>query len=118
MLKQHYETTEDPAPHPSVSSAVLKGPILVVGDWFVDDHWVLGTHRSSTSSRTGKRHLAALQEMSSATESLCGAGRTASVLWGAGFSIIGVGLCSKSDDAVLLSLLDAKGSTGRNPHSL
>ena len=56
--------------------------------------------------------------MDSATESLCGAGRTASVLWGAGFSILGVGLCAKSDDEVLLSLLDAKSLTGRNPHSL
>ncbi len=96
----------------------LGGPVLLVGDWFVDDHWVLGTHRSSTSSRTGKKHLAALQDFDSATESLCGAGRTASVLWGAGFSILGVGVCARSDEEVLLSLLDIEGLKGRNPHTL
>src|SRR6478672_5469771 len=103
---------------PETRPASLRGPVLLVGDWFVDDHWVLGTHRSSTSSRTGKKHLAALQDFGSATESLCGAGRTASVLWGAGFSILGVGICAKSDEPVLLSLLDAKGLRGRNPHTL
>jgi len=92
--------------------------ILLVGDWFVDDFWVVGTHRSSTSSRTGKRHLAALQGPDSATESLCGAGRTASVLLGAGFRISGAGICAPSDQEVLLSLLDIRGEEGRNPHTL
>ncbi len=100
------------------SEGQRNGLVLLVGDWFVDDHWVLGAHRSSTSSRTGRRHLAALQEIGSATESLCGAGRTASVLWGAQFSIIGVGVCAESDGEVLLSLLDAEGLKGRNPHTL
>jgi hypothetical protein len=92
--------------------------ILLVGDWFVDDHWVVGEHRSSTSSRTGKRHLAALQDPHSATESLCGAGRTASVLLGAGFRTFGAGICALSDEKVLLSLLRHGGEEGRNPHTL
>jgi len=40
------------------------------------------------------------------------------VLWGAGFSILGVGLCAESDADVLLSLLDAEGLKGHNPHTL
>ncbi|MCP4201223.1 MAG: ATP-binding protein [bacterium] len=92
--------------------------VLVVGDWFVDDHWVAGEHRSSTSSRIGKRHLRSLQSKESATESLCGAGRTASVLVSAEFRVSGVGICAEADEAVLLALLDSDQLANRNPHTL
>lgn len=92
--------------------------VLVVGDWFVDDHWVAGTYRSSTSSRTGKKHLAGLQDVHSATESLCGAGRTACILHRAGFQISGVGICAPNDDEVLKAMLEPRGLRERNPHSL
>jgi hypothetical protein len=55
--------------------------ILVVGDWFVDEHWVMGVHRSATSSRTGHAHYRALHNMSSTVQSFCGAGLTASLLY-------------------------------------
>lgn len=111
---------KEPATTRSRANVLGKKPtrVLVVGDWFVDDHWVAGTYRSSTSSRTGDRHLAALQGKHSATESLCGAGRTASVLHGAGFTICGVGICAAEDQKVLLSLLEPASLAERNPHTL
>jgi len=92
--------------------------VLVLGDWFVDDHWVVGDDRSTTSSRIGRRHLSSLQDVHSATESLCGAGRTAAVLHGAGFDLTGVGVCSPRDEEVLLELLNPRGVAERNPHTL
>lgn len=53
------------------------GVCLIVGDWFVDEHWVCGVHRSSSSSRTGKTHLRALHSGASTVRSFCGAGRSA-----------------------------------------
>jgi ATPase family associated with various cellular activities (AAA) len=103
---------------PSKRPASERLHVLVVGDWFVDDHWVAGTYRSSTSSRTGKKHLAGLQDVHSATESLCGAGRTACILHRAGFQISGVGICAPNDDNVLMAMLEPRGLRERNPHSL
>ncbi len=51
--------------------------VLIVGDWFIDEHWTMGIHRSATSSRTGKRHYRALQRTDSEVRAFCGAGRTA-----------------------------------------
>ncbi len=44
----------------SLPSNPSKRIVLVVGDWFVDEHWVCGVHRSATGSRTGQAHFRAL----------------------------------------------------------
>lgn len=48
--------------------------LLVIGDWVVDEHWVVGRDRSTTASRRGEAHFHALHDPSSSVEALCGAG--------------------------------------------
>lgn len=60
----------------NISSYIDKN-VLIIGDWFIDEHWTMGIHRSATSSRTGKGHYRALQEIGSEVRAFCGAGRTA-----------------------------------------
>jgi hypothetical protein len=57
--------------------------VVVVGDWLVDDHWVVAEARSPTASRVGKVLFRSLQGTVGSATSLCGAGRTASILAGA-----------------------------------
>jgi hypothetical protein len=97
---------------------------LVVGDWFVDEHWVTGVHRSPTASRPGRRHARALHGLDSNVESLCGAGRVASVLHQAVlddkpyFHITGVGAWHPDDEDTLKSMLDPAAGEGQTPHRL
>ncbi len=90
--------------------------VLVVGDWLVDDHWVVAEARSPTASRTGRTLFRSLQGLGSAT-SLCGAGRTASILAGAirepgkaspfPFEVIGLGAWHLRDEDYMHTLLSA-----------
>lgn len=86
--------------------------ILVVGDWFVDEHWVTGIHRSSSSSRTGQAHYRALHNLNSTVESFCGAGLTASLLYQVKednerlCSITGLGLWHEEDTDLLREMFD------------
>jgi hypothetical protein len=99
---------------------------LVVGDWFVDEHWVCGVHRSSSSSRTGRSHLRALHSANSTVHAFCGAGRSAQFLHqlyqGANLvepliSLIGLGFWHWADTSVLKSFFDLNRPT-RNPYRL
>ena len=54
--------------------------ILVVGDWLVDEYWLLGEQRSSFSRRRGLRHTLALHSADASIRTLGGAGMVASVL--------------------------------------
>lgn len=98
--------------------------LLVVGDWFVDEHWVTGIHRSPTASRAGLRHARALHGIASNVESLCGAGRVASILHQATlnaehvFRIIGVGAWHSDDQVTLRAMLDPSEGQGQTPHRL
>lgn len=62
------------------SDAYSDPTTLILGDWFVDEHWVCGVHRSSASSRTGNGHFRVLSDTSGHVQSFCGTGRTASLL--------------------------------------
>lgn len=96
--------------------------ILVVGDWVLDEHWVIGVHRSPTSSRTGDAHYRALHFANATVESLCGAGRTASVLHQVKCGqkrfceILGIGLWHEEDTGALLAMLDPAWNKGQTPH--
>lgn len=102
------------------------GVCLVIGDWFVDEHWVCGTHRSSTSSRTGRSHLRALHTAKSNVRAFCGAGRSAQFLH---FlyryptntyplaSVIGLGFWHRADTQQLESLFDLE-SPAQTPYRL
>lgn len=100
------------APRRSTADEAKQQPLLLVlGDWLVDEHWVCGLHRSSTSSRTGQLHLRALHSELSDVQAFCGAGRSASFLRQlysesseAPTSIIGVGFWHHADTEALASL--------------
>jgi hypothetical protein len=86
--------------------------ILVVGDWTIDRNWICGVQRSSMSSRTRRIHLRGLNEKDGATEALCGAGATASVLHRAikngkplGYQITGVGIWHVEDTNLLTDMI-------------
>jgi hypothetical protein len=108
---------------PPVASKPLK-KILVVGDWVVDEHWVIGIHRSVSSSRIGHAHYRALHFSNSTVESLCAAGRTASILDQAKCNgepycqIIGIGLWHDEDTDTLTAMLDPKCGKAKTPHQV
>jgi ATPase family protein associated with various cellular activities (AAA) len=102
------------------------GVCLVVGDWFVDEHWVCGVHRSASSSRTGQTHLRALHSPMSTVRAFCGAGRSALFLYhlyrrpNVGeplTSLIGLGFWHRADTNALTSLFDL-GSPAQTPYRL
>lgn len=86
--------------------------VLVVGDWFVDEHWVTGIHRSSSSSRTGQAHYRAFHKLYSVVKSFCGAGMAASLLYQVTedkhrcFDIYGLGLWYDNDTPTLEEMFD------------
>jgi hypothetical protein len=98
--------------------------VLVVGDWLVDEHWVVGVHRLPSSSRTGQRHSRALHTETSTVRSLCGAGQVATILHQAEdkgqpcFDIRGLGVWNVQDEDTLARMLDPMWSRGRTPHTL
>jgi hypothetical protein len=86
--------------------------ILVIGDWTIDRNWICGVQRSSLSSRTGRMHLRGLNEKDGATEALCGAGATASVLYRAlendislDYNITGFGIWHIQDTDILTDMI-------------
>ena len=86
--------------------------ILIIGDWTIDQNWICGVQRSSISSRTGRIHLRGLNEKNGATEALCGAGATASVLHRAmdkgvpiAHHITGIGIWHISDTNLLTDMI-------------
>lgn len=98
--------------------------IVVAGDWFVDEHWVTGVHRSSSASRTGQSHHRAIQDLNSVIEAFCGAGRTASLLHQVhegeqqAFSIYGIGIWHVEDKNALKSMFKFKNLIGQTHHRL
>jgi hypothetical protein len=111
-------------PEANTGQSSQGGVVLVVGDWFLDEHWVIGTHRSATSSRTGQAHYRALHVPTSTVQSLCGAGRTASILHqvengGPKFcEVIGIGIWHDEDTDALTKMLDPRTGMGRTPHQV
>lgn len=86
--------------------------ILIIGDWTIDQNWICGVQRSSMSSRTGRMHLRGLNEKDGATEALCGAGATASVLHRAikndkplSYHITGIGIWHIGDTNLLTDMI-------------
>ncbi|MDL1982442.1 MAG: ATP-binding protein [Deltaproteobacteria bacterium] len=100
--------------------------VLIVGDWLVDEHWVTGVHRSSTSSRTGDAHYRALHSLTSTVKSFCGAGQTASLLYNihhfgtnpSQYNITGIGLWHKDDTQSLESMFELANLRERTPYRI
>ena len=98
--------------------------VLVVGDWVVDEHLVVGEHRSPYGSRRGELHTRVLNSDNSSVLSLSGAGQVATILHQATlkdkkkFHILGVGVWYKGDDYGLKSMLDPQNTIGRTLHQI
>ena len=98
--------------------------VIVAGDWLVDEYWVVGPHRSQSSSRTGATHSRALQEGAGSVQSLCGAGQVATILHQATKNdrpanrIVGIGIWHPGDDEELKWMLNPAYNTRLNPHHL
>jgi len=98
--------------------------VLIVGDWFVDEHWVFGLHRSPTSSRTGSAHYRALNPVWNEVRAFCGAGRSAFFLHHVRKgkdrffpSILGLGFWHRKDTEALKALFAPDNQT-HSPYRL
>jgi len=104
--------------------------VLVVGDWIVDEHWITGQHRTTTSSRTSDDYCRVLSSPDSNIQSLCGAGLVASILSSPqtsadhappvppNFEVWGLGLWHPADRQVLEQMLNPAFTNGRTHHRL
>lgn len=101
-------------------------PVVVLGDWLVDENWVLEKRDSPTSSRVGQHHWHALGTPSSMMYSFCGAARIARWLRHGEPdrskeeppAILGVGWWAIGDTPRLTRLFTPGASVGRNPFAL
>jgi hypothetical protein len=119
------DSVENHVTQEPVAEARGKFGVLVVGDWLVDEHWVVGKHRAFSSSRTGREHSRALHRDTCSVRSLCGAGQVATILHQAKsdqqphpFDIHGVGIWNPGDGPILQSMLNPEFNIGRTPHRL
>ena len=100
--------------------------ILVVGDWVVDEFWVIANHRSARASRTGLMHHRAVHGVNASIQSFCGAGKTASILRDARrgegkdslFKIAGLGIWADGDEEGLKTLFIPENTMGYNPYRI
>jgi hypothetical protein len=105
--------------------------VLVVGDWLLDEHWVVDVQRQPSSSRVGLRHSRALEPIGGTTRALCGAGQVASILASATdgtpsdgettccFTVYGIGLWAKRDGYILEQMMLNPGwAKGHTPHAV
>ena len=96
--------------------------VLVVGDWYVDAHWVVAPHESETASRRGDMHSLAVHDLNSTVRALCGAGQVANVLSVAERgshlgAVYGLGSWAHGDDPFIQALLEGS-NEGDNPLKL
>lgn len=107
------------------SQGEVRKKILIVGDWVVDDYWVIVNHRSSKGSRTGLMHHLAMHKLEASIRAFCGAGQTASILQKTRrkkesnppvYEIFGLGLWAKGDDEGLRGLFDPENTKSHNPY--
>jgi hypothetical protein len=99
--------------------------VLVVGDWYVDAHWVVAPHESDTASRRGEMHSLAVASPDSTVRALCGAGQVANILANAEHAngarrfgnVYGLGSWDWRDDPYIQALMTAD-NPGDNPFRL
>lgn len=97
--------------------------VLVIGDWVVDDNWVIGPHTSVLSSSAGRQHFASLHHAGSTVRMACAAGRVGSFLHSADWAslglecrIRGLGVWHPEDTFYLRGMFDPARMSGSNPY--
>ena len=96
--------------------------VLVVGDWYVDAHWVVAPHESESASRPGEHHSLAVHDLPATVRVLCGAGQVASILHAALTGhhfgdVYGLGSWHRDDDGFIQALVNGQ-NRGDNPLKL
>ncbi len=109
---------------PHQSSQARK--ILVIGDWVIDDNWLIGTHRSQTATNIGLSHYRSLNLPDNVVRRLSGAGQVATLLHAArgasapesaeAYQILGVGLWDPDDKDYLRAMFNPDCMAGRTPY--
>jgi len=100
--------------------------ILVVGDWIVDEDWVMMPERSETSAKqSDEKHFhTAFTRLDVATKRLCGASLTASALRGylktkdpdgPRYNVFGMGVWHPEDNGYMELLFKKDALLGANP---
>ncbi len=103
-----------------------KGTILVIGDWFVDENWLIAKHNTYSSSHVGHSHyLSKHTEVDKRMISLCGASEILEVLRQYfkeidKLNIIGFGSWNTLDDDILQCTLcsDHSGEKHLTPYTI
>lgn len=80
--------------------------IVVIGDWFIDENWLIAKHNTDTSSHTGDKHyLSKNKAIDNRMISLCGASEILEVLRtyfkDTDIEFIAFGAWNKKDDKIL-----------------
>lgn len=103
--------------------------VLVVGDWIIDEDWVMMPERSETSAKqVDEKHFhTVFDELDVATKRLCGASLTASAIRGyldkknsnkADLNVFGMGVWYPKDDDYLEQLFQEDALQGTNPFNI
>jgi hypothetical protein len=83
--------------------------ILVIGDWFIDENWLMTKHYSSTSTHTGDTHyISKYEKIGKRMTSLCGVPEILESLrsnLGKNYSFIGSGVWNSHDSDILRCIL-------------
>lgn len=99
--------------------------VLVIGDWYVDAHWVVAPHESDTASRIGESQYLSVHGIDATVRALCGAGQVANLLHQANrksaepekIEVYGAGSWASKDDEFIEALMIGANS-GDNPSHL
>lgn len=105
--------------------------MIIIGDWVIDENWIVAEHRSDVSSNAGDAHYRSLiTDLDAHVLGLCGAGYVAKLLHPFSHenlspeiskfrtSIYGVGLWSEIDTKALASLLCKHHLANQTPGTL
>src|SRR4030043_781677 len=106
--------------------------VLVVGDWVIDENWIVTNFETETSTHIGKQHYRSLIDyLNSQIIGLCGAGNVARSLHGLSKSeirnlpefkksleVYGIGLWHPSDTKLIASLFSNVKISNQTPLNL
>lgn len=89
--------------------------LLIVGDWVIDEYWILVKHYSEISSHTGYNHYRLSSQSNETVADLCGAGHVARVLYQLNteehpdsYKIVGLGKWDDADTELISHLVHAQ----------
>jgi hypothetical protein len=102
--------------------------VLVVGDWIIDEDWIVTDERSVTASKLPeeKHYAVSFGDVNVTTKKLCGASLTASAIRGClkrlprsgDFNVYGIGAWHPADDDYMEVLFKTNELPGANPFSI